>query len=294
MLEWISELPKKPYINQAIASGALLLAVVALNWVLTRAISRASIKSLDLRRRWILQVRNVCFVLLIFGLVVIWATELRTLAFSLVAFFVAIVIATKELILCLTGSILKATSSSFTIGDRIEINGIRGDVVDQTLLTTRLMEVGPGQITHQYTGRSIVIPNAQFLTANVINESYLDPFVLHLIVTPIKRGDDWRAAEQCLLDAAHDACKGYLNEARAAMKRLERKGLEPPTVDPRVTIEQPDPDRINLVLRLPTRLHEKGQIEQAIRRRLLQHFTESAAVATDAAADCATQPEQIT
>ena len=97
------------------------------------------------------------------GLVLIWPEQLRTLALFLVA--VAIVLATKELIRYLTGGFLKMAARSFPIGDRVEVNNLRGDVINQTMLTTTIMEIGPGQLTHQYTGRSIALPSSIFLSA---------------------------------------------------------------------------------------------------------------------------------
>src|SRR5690606_32112227 len=85
------------------------------------------------------------------------SAELRTVAISIVAIAVAFVVATKELILCITGSILKMASRSFVIGDRIQVKDFRGDVIDQNLLATTILEVGPGKLTHQRTGRMAVI-----------------------------------------------------------------------------------------------------------------------------------------
>jgi hypothetical protein len=66
-------------------------------------------------------VRNLSIAIVLFGLLSIWAEELRTLAVSLIAFAVAAVIATKELILCASGPLVRAAGDADGIGDRIEI-----------------------------------------------------------------------------------------------------------------------------------------------------------------------------
>jgi small-conductance mechanosensitive channel len=140
-----------------VSSIILVITMILLRAVLARYI-RKSVESTELRRRWLVQTRNALLLVLIFGLIVIWAEELRTLALSIVAIALAFVVATKELILCITGSIIKSGSRSFNIGDRIQVKDFRGDVIDQNLLATTILEVGPGRLTHQRTGRMADIP----------------------------------------------------------------------------------------------------------------------------------------
>ena len=71
----------------------------------------------------------------------------------MVALPVSLVVATIELILCVSGSILKTISGSFDMGDRIQIKDFRGDVIDQNLHAATILEAGPGKITHHRTGR---------------------------------------------------------------------------------------------------------------------------------------------
>jgi len=113
---------------------SLLLVVVVLRFVLVRAIANRESLPMDVRRRLIVQIRTLLGIVFVVGLIFIMANELRAFAVSLVAIAVAIVLATKELILCLSGTALRIGTNAFTIGDRIEINGVRGNVIDQTFL----------------------------------------------------------------------------------------------------------------------------------------------------------------
>lgn len=251
-------------LNLLISTGILVAGVAALRAITSRFIRR-SITSPELRMKWLVQSRNGLLLLLLLGLVLIWGEELRTLALSLVAIAVAFVVATKELILCVTGSILKTGSRSFNIGDRIQVKDFRGDVIDQNLLATTILEVGPGKTTHQYTGRMAVIPNALFVSEPVINESYTNDYVLHVFTVPFKREDNWQGARQALLDSATKHCKPYLGEVRRYMNRVsENRGLKSPSVDPRVTIQFPTAGEIHLLVRIPAKSAQRSYIEQAI------------------------------
>jgi hypothetical protein len=54
------------------------------------------------------------------------------------------------------------------------------------------------------------------------------------------------------------------------MKALERQhSLDAPGVEPRVQIQLPEPERVNLVLRLPIPARRRGRLEQELIRRYL-------------------------
>ncbi|MDR8392925.1 hypothetical protein NC796_17345 [Aliifodinibius sp. S!AR15-10] len=103
-----------------VSTGILIIAIVVLRVLIARYIRR-NVGTTDLRRRWLVQSRNGLLLILLLGLFFIWGEQLRTIALSIVAIAIAFVVATKELILCVTGSILKTGAGSFNLGDRIQI-----------------------------------------------------------------------------------------------------------------------------------------------------------------------------
>ncbi len=270
MEKWV-ELIQSFLTPQMVSTLLLLLSLALARALARRAVFRSRISSLEERRRWLVNIRNASLFLLIAGLVLIWASELRTLALSIVAITAAIVVATKEWILCLTGSGLRASAKTFVLGDRIEVNNLRGDVVDIGVMTTTLMELGPGPGLHSYTGRMIVVPNALFLSAPVFREKREQKFSHHTLRIPMKIEDDWRQAEQWLLQAAREVSADYMEEARKFFEDVEhQQGLDVPSPDPRVTLELPEPARLNLLVRFPIPTRRRGRTEQAVLRRFLE------------------------
>jgi len=241
----------------------LFVAIVVVRSLSGRFIRR-TVAAPDLRRKWLVQSRNGLILLAILGLVMIWGDELRTLALSIVAIAVAFVVATKELILCITGSILKSSARSFNIGDRIQVKDFRGIVIDQKLLTTTILEMGSGR-NYQRTGRMVVLPNAIFVSEPVVNETATQSYVLHLFSVPFKREDDWPAAREAFLAAANRHCEPYLEKTRRYIGKVsDQLGLAAPPVEPKVTIQVPSAGEIHLVVSFPSKAAERGQIEQAI------------------------------
>ena len=205
-MDWFDKLLESPLLMGSISTVVLVIALVVLRAVVVKAVLGQEKLPGDVRRRWLVQVRTAVFLLFVLGLVMIWAEELRLFAVSVFAVAVAAVIATKELIQCVTGAMLRTGGKAFKIGDRIEIAGIRGDVIDHNLLTTTVMEIG----LHQMTGRAVVLPNSIFLGKPLVNESYTHDFVLHPFKIPLKMDADWQLEEQDLLAAAKEECAPFL------------------------------------------------------------------------------------
>jgi hypothetical protein len=271
MFDWLTQ--PEAVLPDAVSSLGLLAAVLSLRLLLVRGLLQSERLSLETRRRWVVHVRNVLALIFVVGLAFIWGGQLSTFAVSLVAIAVAIVLATKELILCLSGAVLRMSSNAYTLGDRIEISGTRGNVLDQTLLSTTVLEIGPGQVSQQYTGRAVIFPNSLLLNHPVVNETYLKDYVVHVITIPLKADEDWQAAEKVLLEIAMAECAPFLDEAGRHMKDLEGKAwLDAPSVRPRVNVHLPEPGRVNLLLRVPAPAHRISRLEQAILRRFLLSF----------------------
>lgn len=272
MMDWLTT-SDSTLILDGLKSLVLLAVVLIMRALLVRAVSRSQSLTVEARRRWANNARNTLVVTFVIGLTFIWAHELNAFAVSLIAVAVALVLATKELILCLSGAVLRMGANVYSLGDRIEIHGMRGNVLDQNWLTTTLLEIGPGQMSHQYTGRAVVFPNSLLLSDPLINETYMKDYIVHVMTVPLAADDDWRKAERVLLEAAKDECSPFLEEARRHMKRVEGKSwVDAPSVEPRVTIQLPEPGRINLLLRVPSPGQRTSRVEQAILRRFLSTF----------------------
>jgi small-conductance mechanosensitive channel len=201
------------------------------------------------------------------GLFTIWAAELQALAVSFAVLAMAVVWAMRETFACIQGAAYRISSNAFQVGDRINVGGTRGDVIDTGLLGTLVLEVAQG---HQRTGRTISIPNSLFMTEPVLNESLAGEYMLHLMTIPVDRNSDLVAIERTALTAAREACADFLDDVRRPIAaRYRRHGLIPPIVDPRVTYQVVDKNTVNILLRIPTPIRLERQVEQHVLRAVL-------------------------
>lgn len=257
-------------LKQTVSSGALLLVFLVVRWLAVSGIRRWQTPSVDEKRRWIIQIKNISLIIFAGGLFGIWATELRSFALSFVAIAAAMAIATKEVILCFLGGFYKASARPFELGDRIEIAGYRGEVINSNLLSTVLLEIGPARENQSHSGRQVVIPNSVFLLNAVYNQSLQQQYVLQAIRMTVYPGESWQDLEAILLTAANKECSEYIEPARYSMMRLrQREGLDLPRVEPRVSFHYADDGKLQATLRFPAPLSAVSRTVQLVMRSIL-------------------------
>ena len=170
MSAWLPHIDSSALLD-GFSSLLLLFFLFIVRMVIVRAISKNPTLSMEAKRRWVVSVRNSMVFVLLVGLLVIWAHELQAFAVSLVAVAAALVLATKELILCWSGAALRVGGKVYSVGDRIQIAGHRGVVLDHDIFATKLLEIGPGQASHLYTGRTTVFPNSLLFMNPLVKEN---------------------------------------------------------------------------------------------------------------------------
>jgi small-conductance mechanosensitive channel len=265
------------FLNETInTKGISTILIFVLIWFIKSLFIKMILGSkiiIEEKRKWVISIRNWTTVIIMVSLIVLWSSEIQTFAISIAAMAVAIAVALKELIMSFAGGLIRSFQQSFRIGDRIEVDGVRGDVIDTDLFITKILEIGPHDLTHQYTGRAVSLPNSIFLTQKVINESFMDKYVLHVFVVPLNRDENWQRAEEVMLEAANIECASFLEGARGNMNKIARKeGLDVPAVEPRVSFHLSRKNEMEMVIRIPAPARKKGNVEQKILRRFMENY----------------------
>ena len=147
--------------------------------------------------------------------------------------------AMQEVIGALAGWFNIMTGRIFRVGDRIQMGGVRRDVIDVTLLRTRLMEIGSpiddGMWIkgRQHTGRVVSISNKKTFTEPVFNYSALFDFIWEELTLPVPFDADWHTAERILAEEAERISR--IEGAEEGMRAMRRRFPVPETeLRPRV------------------------------------------------------------
>lgn len=221
------------------------------------------------RRRLNATARNVLLGVAVFGLIVVWLPQLSSFALSMAAFAVAFVIATKELLLNLAGMTLRIASQPFTVGDWIEIDGRRGEVIDEGAFSFRLQELDKGGHGHHFTGRTVTVPNALLLTHPVVNENFYRRYVFHSFRYTLKSPGDPEATIAHLESVLAGECAEFADVAGRYWSAIRQKsGIDLPPAGPQVAVRTTDQGLIALEVSLFCPSGRAEAIEATVNRAL--------------------------
>lgn len=261
--DWLNALPvSEEIIKSALMSVVMIVAVIAGRSILLSAHFRSHP---DLKRRSLVVSRNITILLLLFGLAMIWAAQIQTLALSMFAVAAAIVVATKELIMCLSGSILRSVTKQYSIGDYIEINGLRGRVVDINMLNTLMMQIGPNPLIGQLSGKTLSFPNSLLLSHTVRRDNILGDYVIHTVEIPVPIHLDSDEIIGRLKDVLEPLCEPYVPAIKQHLENVQTQKLFiTPAAQPRVSRVPHDDKVYNIIVRFASPVAKRLEIQQAI------------------------------
>ncbi len=152
-----------------------------------------------------------------------------------------IAITLQELILSITGSFYIFFVKVYKPGDRIQINGIKGDVIDIDSIYTTMMEIGEWISSDNYSGRIVKLSNAFVFKGPVYNYSQDFPFVWDEFNLPIRYGSDVELAKSIIISVAQENLTEYVNESITEWKNIVNKYyIEDSEVHPTLAITMTD------------------------------------------------------
>lgn len=250
--------------------------VAAVGWLLAAVTGRVlSRRRPDPFDRYV--ARKVVRYVVVVGLLIVVAAIWRPFAgrLGLVLGFVTagVAFAMQEVIGALAGWVSIATGRLYRVGDRVDVGGVRGDVIDITPLRTKLMEMGSPEGStswvhgRQLTGRIVSVTNKSVFTAPVFNYSTSFDFLCEELVVPVPYHQDWRRAEHLLGDAVREV--SAREDARRAVEQMRRSYPIPPTdLEPRVFVRATD-NWIELSARFVVPVRSARGAKDEISRRVI-------------------------
>ncbi len=162
-----------------------------------------------------------------------------TLAIGL--FSAGIAFTLQELILSIAGSIYIFVVKVYKPGDRIEINGIKGDVIDVDSIYNTMMEIGQWVSSDNYSGRIVKLSNAFVFKGPIYNYSQDFPFIWDEFNLPIKYGSDIELAKSIVIEIASKSLSDFTANSKAQWKEIVNKYyVEDAQVEPTLAITLTD------------------------------------------------------
>lgn len=251
--------------------GVLLGVVLGVSEVWRRATFRYVTDSR--RRNQFLLIRRIVvwsLVALIVGLA--FASELGAITTFAGLLTAGIVVALQNVILAFAGYFFLIGKYGVRVGDRIQVSGITGDVVDIGLVRLHLMEVSGGT-SPRPTGRVVVFSNSVVFQAGsgLFKPIPGTSFLWHEITLTLSPEGNYRQIEQRLLDAVNRVYTDYRDRMEVQRRSMERslrtipvKALAP---ESRLRLAT---SGLEVVIRYPVDVENAAEIDDRVTRELLE------------------------
>jgi small-conductance mechanosensitive channel len=253
-------------IGLGVAFALIFLGAMAWRWITNRYVT-------DVRRRGqVMAARRLVLGLIVLIVVLInFASEIGSAA-TIVGFAAAgIAIALQNVILSIAGYFFLIGRFGIKAGDRVQIGGVTGDVIDIGLVKLSLMEL-TGTGTHREpTGRVAVFSNAIVFqpSGNFFKQAPGTSFVWSEVRLTLAPDVDYRLAEKRLLEVVDEVFARYRDRVMRDYRHLER--------DLNIVLETPKPQSrlhlskagLEIVIRYPAETYSAPQITDEISRRVL-------------------------
>lgn len=263
-----------PTVGKLVAAAIAIIVVLTLSKFLQRSIGRY-VKDADTRYRARKFVGFLGYATAFFALTVVFSDRLGgfTVAFGVAG--AGIAFSLQEVIASVAGWIAISFGGFYAIGDRVQVGGIRGDVIDISVLRTTLMEVGEWVQGDLYTGRIVRVANSFVFKEPVFNYSGDFPFLWDEITLPVKYGSDWRLARTMLRGLVDEVLVGYAAQVKDSWQDMVRQyRVEDANVEPMITLRATD-NWIEFTVRYVVDYRKRRWMKDHLFTRILEEVDKS-------------------
>jgi small-conductance mechanosensitive channel len=250
----------------AVSLLIIFLGSVLWKWLTNRYVTDAR------RRGQVMAARRfVLVILIVFVVMVNFSDELGSAATVLGFAAAGIAVALQNVILSIAGYFFLIGRFGIKAGDRVQIGGVTGDVIDIGLVKLSLMELGGTGTHREPTGRVVVFSNAIVFqpSGNFFKQAPGTSFIWNEVRLTLAPDVDYRLAEKRILDAVDEVFARYRDRVMRDYRHLERDlniMLETPKPQSRLHLSQTG---LEIVIRYPAETYSAPQITDEISRRVL-------------------------
>lgn len=235
--QWLNEHPVSYKIIKYLIWAVFILLTIAF----LRSLLRKKLPDSAIRYKSQKAVEFFGYILLVIVTISFFTGSIKDFALAIGLLTAGITITLQELILSVAGSFYIFFIGVYKPGDRIEINNIKGDVIDIDSVYTTMMEIGEWVSSDNYSGRIVKLSNAFVFKGPVYNYSKDFPFVWDEFNLPIRYGSDIELAKTIVVKIASETLSEYVSKSISEWNKVVKKYyIENAEVEPTLAITMTD------------------------------------------------------
>jgi small-conductance mechanosensitive channel len=187
---------------QLVVTAGVVVALTLIRWVVLSVVHRR----IDDEAIWYRARKLASYAITIIGAILLASIWLEGSGLTTyIGFLTAgLAIALADVLKNLAGWAFIVLRRPFRLGDRVEIAGNMGDVVDVRAFRFTLLEIASRVDAEQSTGRLLHIPNGLLFTEPLANFTTGFAYLWHEVPVLITFESNWEAAEQIILDVVRE------------------------------------------------------------------------------------------
>lgn len=234
---WLNDHPTTASVIRYLVWVAVIIGLITF----LRRLLRRSLPNINVRYKSQKAVEVLGYFLIVLLTISYFTGNIKDFTLAIGLLTAGITITLQELILSIAGSFYIFFVNVYSPGDRIEINGIKGDVIDVDGIYTTMMEIGEWVSSDNYSGRIVKLSNAFVFRGPIYNYSRDFPFVWDEFDLPIRYGSDRELAKSIIIEIAQETLSDYVGQSIAQWKDVVRKYyIEDARVEPTLAITLTD------------------------------------------------------
>ena len=263
-----------PYSIRLFATLMVFIVTYAVKYFLDRWVAkRVFAKKAQFSFRRVVNV--LYFIAIVIALLVIWVQDVSILFVSSGIIGAGIAIALQDVFRSMAGGILVLVNRNYKIGDRIEVDGKYGDVLDIGLFNTTLLEIKEWVEGDQTTGRITTMPNSFVLSKVFDNYNREYSYIWDEIVIPITYDSDWKEAYAKIMGLVQEETKATAEQADKALAALgEKYYISKRYTNPHIYVSLTD-NWINFKIRYTTEINVRRTVNSKLSQRILEEIQKS-------------------
>ncbi|MBT8288379.1 MAG: mechanosensitive ion channel [Flavobacteriaceae bacterium] len=235
--QWLNDHP----VTSSIFKYLIWAVFIFLGIAFLRRLLRRKLPDTSVRYKSQKAVEFFGYVLLVIVTISFFTGSIKDFALAIGLLTAGITITLQELILSIAGSFYIFLVGVYKPGDRIEINNIKGDVIDIDSIYTTMMEIGEWVTSDNYSGRIVKLSNAFVFKGPVYNYSKDFPFVWDEFNLPIRYGSDLELAKKIVVQIASETLSEFVANSKSRWNQVvDKYYIENALVDPTLAISLTD------------------------------------------------------
>lgn len=274
----MKETVEKYLYDPVIGRMVLIVIGVAILWTVVKIVQRKIFNKIQENTQRYKAKKATTFVgyfLTILLISVVFSEKLGGLTVALGVAGAGIAFALQEVIASVAGWLAVMFGGFYHIGDRVQLGGIKGDVIDIGVLRTTIMEMGNWVDGDLYNGRIVRVANSFVFKEPVYNYSSDFAFLWDEMKIPIDMTSDHEMTKNVISKVVTEVVGEYSDQAGESWKQMVSKFMiEDASTQPMIT-RSFDQNWVTYTVRYPVDFKKRRTTKDLIFSKLLQDVAAS-------------------